>query len=196
MPPKRIQRRQLHMPNIRPSMESLRASLSWCRHTSTRCVSVLAEEEINDVHSIETQVVEKAHNSDNSDDDEVEDKDDLTLPETEDNRSYDNILSKITKNGQKEMLEQNRMLLKLLFEQQADLKEEWTRMGFNSTTAEPQTDWRVPSISSKSLWWLTPYDFVEKPQSWISSLKHYGETFPKTRSQSSQVCSDFFRHLD
>jgi hypothetical protein len=37
-------------------------------------------------------------------------------------------LSKITEDDQKEMLEQNRMLLKLLFEQQAEWKEEKTRM--------------------------------------------------------------------
>jgi hypothetical protein len=37
-------------------------------------------------------------------------------------------LSKITEDDQKEMLEQNRMLLKLLFKQQAEWKEERTRM--------------------------------------------------------------------
>jgi len=61
-------------------------------------------------------------------DNEDEDQDDSTLQEGEDNRGRDDILSKITEDDQKEMLEQNRMLLKLLFEQQAEWKEERTRM--------------------------------------------------------------------
>jgi hypothetical protein len=76
----------------------------------------------NSNNSVETQVHEDTRDPDDEDDD------DSTLPETEDNRGRDDILSKITEDNQKEMLEQNRMLLKLLFEQQAEWKEERTLM--------------------------------------------------------------------
>ena len=124
MPPKRIQRSQLRVPNMRASIESLRASLSRITPLPTGRVSVLPEDEINDDDPAETQVHEEARDPE----DEDEDEDDSTLPEAEDNRGRDDILSKITEDDQKEMLEQNRMLLKLLFEQQAEWKEERTRM--------------------------------------------------------------------
>jgi len=77
--------------------------------------SVLPVDEINDDDPAETQVHEEARDLD--DEDEDEDEDDSTLPEGEDNQGRDNILSKITEDDQKELLEQNRMLLQLLFEQ-------------------------------------------------------------------------------
>jgi len=71
---------------------------------------------------VETQVHEEARDRDD------DDEDDSTLPETEDNRGRDDILSKITEDDEKEMLQQNRMLLELLFEQQAEWKKQRTRM--------------------------------------------------------------------
>jgi len=80
----------------------------------------------NSNNPFETQVHEEACNP--HDKDEDEDEDDSTLPETEDDRGRDDILSKITEDDEKEMLQQNRMLLKLLFEQQAGCKKERTQM--------------------------------------------------------------------
>jgi len=113
------------MPNMRASIESLRVSLSRITLIPKGRVLVLPEDDINDDDSAETQVHEEAHDPD--DDDEDEDEHDPTLSEGEDNRGRDDILSKITKDNQKEMLEQNQMLLKLLFKQQADWKEERTQ---------------------------------------------------------------------
>jgi hypothetical protein len=124
MPPKRRQRSQLRVPNTRASSESLRASLSQITPSPTGRLSVLPEDEINNDDPAETQVHEEARDPEYEDQEE----DDLTLPEGEDNRGRDDILSKITEDDQKEMLEENRMLLKLLFEQQAQWKEERTRM--------------------------------------------------------------------
>ena len=81
MPPKRIQRSQLRVPNTRASIESLRASLSRITPIPTGRVSVLPEDEINDDDPAETQVHEEARDPD----DEDEDKDDSTLPDTKDN---------------------------------------------------------------------------------------------------------------
>jgi len=95
-------------------MESLHASLSRITPISTARVSVLPEDEIDDDDPIETEVHEKAYHPDN----EVEDKeeDDSTVPEVDDNCGGAYILSKITEDNQQEMLEQNRMLLKHLFD--------------------------------------------------------------------------------
>jgi len=114
------------MPNTCASIESLRASLSRITPIPRGRVSVLPEDEINDDNPAKTQVHEETCDLDNEDEDK--DKDNSTLPEGEDNRGRDDILSKITKDDQKEMLEQNQMLLKLLFKQQAKWKEERTRM--------------------------------------------------------------------
>jgi len=113
------------MPNTRASIESLRASLSRITPIPTGRVSVLPDNEINDDDLAETQVHEEARDPD--DEDEDEDEDDSTSPEGEDNRGRDDILSKITEDDQKQMVELNWMLLKLLFEQQAEWKEERTR---------------------------------------------------------------------
>jgi len=110
------------MPNTRVSIESLRASLRRITPIPTRRISVLPEDEINDDHPAETPVHEEARNSDNED--EHEDEDNSTLPEGEDNGGRDDILLMNTEDDQKEMLEHNRMLLNLLFEQRAEWKEE------------------------------------------------------------------------
>ena len=60
-----------------------------------------------------------------SDEDE-EDNEQLAHPEPE--TDTDNVLSMITDDDNKEMMAQNRLLLKLLFEQPAEWKEERTRM--------------------------------------------------------------------
>jgi len=124
MPPKRIQRSQLRVPNTRASIESHRASVSRITTIANGRVSVLPEDEIDDDDPAETQVHEEARDPD----DEEEDEDNSTLAEGEDNRGRDDILSKITEDNQKEMLEQNRMLHKLLLEQQAEWRQERTRM--------------------------------------------------------------------
>jgi hypothetical protein len=95
-------------------------------HIPTGRVSVQPEDEINDDYPAETQDHEEAHDPDNEDEDE--DEDDSTLPQSEVNRGRDDILTKITEDDQLEMLEQNWMLLKLLFKQQAEWKEERIRM--------------------------------------------------------------------
>jgi hypothetical protein len=114
------------MRNTRASIESLRASLGRITPVLKGRVTVLPEDEINDDDPAETEVHEEAHDPD--DEDENEDEEDSTLPEGKDNRGRDDIVSMITEDDQKEIFELNRMLLKLLFEQQAECKEERTRM--------------------------------------------------------------------
>jgi hypothetical protein len=108
--------------NTRASIESFRASLNRITPIPTGRVSVLPEDEINDDYPAETQGHEEARDPD----DKEKDEDDSTLPAGEDNRGRDDILSKITEDNQKEMLKLNRMLHKLLFEQQAEWKEDRT----------------------------------------------------------------------
>jgi len=71
---------------------------------------------------VETQVHEEAREAEDQDGDES------TLPEAADTRGQDDIFSKITEDDQKKMLQQNRILLKLQFEQQAEWNKERTRM--------------------------------------------------------------------
>jgi hypothetical protein len=99
----------------------------------TGCVPVLPEDEINHDDPAMTQVHKEARDPDDEEDDQddstsPDDQDDSTLPDGEVHRGRDDILSKITEDDQKEMLKQNQMLLKLLFEQQAEWKQERTRM--------------------------------------------------------------------
>jgi hypothetical protein len=154
MPPKRIYRSQLHIPNTRASIEPLRASLRRITPIPTGHVSVLPEDEINDDDPAETQVHEEARNPDDEDADE--DEDHSTLPEGEDNRGRDDILSKITKDDKKEMLEHNQMLHRLLFAQQAEWKEERTQMltkfDCSRTTNRPEN----PGNQSKILKMVEP----------------------------------------
>ena len=126
MPPKRTQRSQLRLANMLPSMESFPASLSQITPIPTEHISVLPEDEIDDDDQVETQVHEEARDPDHED--EHEDEDDSTLPETDDKRGRDDILSKITKDDQQGMREHYRMVLKLRFKQHAEWKEDRTRM--------------------------------------------------------------------
>jgi len=128
----------------------------------------------NSNNPAETQLHEETCHPD--DEDEDEDEDESTLPETEDTRGQDDILSKITKDDQKEMPQQNRMLLKLLFEQQAEWKKDEPECFRNSTAAEPPTDRRIPEISPKCIRWLTPHGTAAGRKSWISSSKHQDQT--------------------
>ena len=134
------------MPNTGASIESLRASLSRITPIPKGRVSVLPEDGINDDDPAETHIHEEAR--DPGDEDEDEDEDDSTLPEGEDTRGRDDILSKITKDDQKEMLEQNRMLLKLLFEQQAEWNGEENP---NAHRTRPQPNHRQTGESRKSV---------------------------------------------
>jgi hypothetical protein len=80
--------------------------------------SVLPEDEINDADPTETQVHKETHRS--HDEVEGEYADNSPIPEGEENRGTDDILSNITGDDQKEIFELNRMLFKLLFELQAE----------------------------------------------------------------------------
>jgi hypothetical protein len=108
--------------NRHASIESFRASLNRITPIPTGRVLVLPEDEITDDDPAETQVHEEARDPD----DKEKDEDDSTLPAGKDNRGRDDIISKITEHNQKEMLELNRMLHKLLFEQQAEWQENRT----------------------------------------------------------------------
>jgi len=79
-------------------MKSLPSSLSWIIPSPRHRVSVLPEDEINNHDHVGTHVHDKAH--DPNDEDEDKDEDDSTLPETEDNRSWDYILSHIPEDDQ------------------------------------------------------------------------------------------------
>jgi hypothetical protein len=70
MPPKRIKRSQLRVPNTCASIESLRASLSQNTPIPTGHVSVLLEDQTNDDDPAETQVHEEAHDRDDEEEDE------------------------------------------------------------------------------------------------------------------------------
>jgi len=82
----------------------------------------LPEDEITYNDPAETQVHNEARDPD--DEDKDKDKDDSTLPEGEENRGREDILSKIAEDDQQEMLKPNRMLIKLLFEQQPKWQDE------------------------------------------------------------------------
>jgi len=112
------------MCNTRVSIESLQASLSRITPIPRGRVSVLPEDEINDDDPAETPVDDEARDPDNKD----EDEDDSTSPEGEHHPVRDDVFSKISEDTQMEMLEQNWMLLYLLLEQQAEWREERTRM--------------------------------------------------------------------
>jgi hypothetical protein len=82
MPPKKIKRSQLRVPDLRASIESLQASLSQIAPISTGRVSVLPDDENNDDEPAVTHGYEEARDPD----DGKEDDDDSTLREGEDNR--------------------------------------------------------------------------------------------------------------
>jgi hypothetical protein len=84
MPPKRINRSELCMPNIREGIESFPASLSQITPIPKSRVSVQPDDAINDDDPAETPVYRQDRHPVNQDEDE--DEDDSTLPESEDNR--------------------------------------------------------------------------------------------------------------
>jgi len=181
MPPKKIQRSQFRVPNTCASVESLRASFSRITLIPTVRVLVLPEDEINHDDPAETQVHEEARDPD--DEDEDEDEDDSTLPEGEDNGGREDILSKITEDDPKEMLEQNRMLLKrLLLEQQAEWNKERTRMLTELDRSRTSDRLENPGNQSKifkkvdPLWYCSGAKdldkFLETLQSNFASHKH------------------------
>jgi len=112
--------------NTRASIESLRASLSRITPIPTGRISVKPEDKINDDDPAGTQLQEEARDPHNEDQDEHED--DPTLPNGEDNRGRNDIFSMITEDDQSEMLQHNRMLLIIQFQQQAEWRNERTRM--------------------------------------------------------------------
>jgi len=126
MPPKRIQRGQLGMPKMRASMESVGASLGQFTPIRMGHILVFPPEEINVEDPNETHNQEETRDLDDKDEDKAEE--DSALPEIEDNHRGEDILSKLTEDDQKETPEQNRMLLKLLFEREADWNEQRTWM--------------------------------------------------------------------
>jgi hypothetical protein len=143
-------------------------------------VSVLLEDEINDVDPTETQAYEEARVSDDSDEDQ--DEDDSTLLEGEDNRGRDDILSKMTDDNQQEMLEQNQMLNTLLFAQHAERKEERTRMPTKLDCSQTLDRPENPGTQSKIFSMVDPLQysggakeldkFLETLRSNFASHKH------------------------
>jgi hypothetical protein len=112
------------MADVRASMESLHTLIGRITPIPTARVSVLPEDEI-----IDDGGNGDAQHHDEEDipsDEDEEDNEEPAHPEPETHTN--DILSMITDDDNKEMMAQNRMLLKLLFEQQADWKEERTRM--------------------------------------------------------------------
>jgi hypothetical protein len=70
MPPKRIQRSQVRVPNTHASIQSLRASLSRIKPIPTGRISVLLEDQMDDDDPAETWVHEEARDPDNESEDE------------------------------------------------------------------------------------------------------------------------------
>jgi hypothetical protein len=110
------------MPSTHASIETLQGSLSRITPIATGRVSVRPQARIIHDDPADSQVYEEARDVDKED--KHNDEHDSMLPEGEDNRGRDDILSKTSKDDQKEMLELNRMLLKLLFQQQVKSKDE------------------------------------------------------------------------
>jgi len=112
------------MPKMRASMESVGASLRQFTPIRMGHILVFPPDEINVEDPNETHNQEETRDLDDKDGDKAEE--DSALPEIEDNHRGEDILSKLTEDDQKETPEQNRMLLKLLFEREADWKEQRT----------------------------------------------------------------------
>jgi hypothetical protein len=82
LPPKRIHRSKLRIPDTRVSIESLRVSLSRNISIPPGRILVPPEQKINDRDSTKTQNHEEAH--DHDDEDDYEDENDSTCPDGED----------------------------------------------------------------------------------------------------------------
>jgi ABC-type Zn2+ transport system substrate-binding protein/surface adhesin len=113
------------MADAHASMESLHTSIGRITPIPTPRVSVLLEDEmIDDGGNGDAQHHDKEEDV-TSDEDEEDDKE----PADRERETHtDDVLTMITDDDNKQMMAQNRMLLKLLFEQQAEWKEERTRM--------------------------------------------------------------------
>jgi len=182
MPPKKALRIPLCMADARVSMESLHTSIGRITPIPTARVSVLlADEIIDDGGNGDAQ----HHDEEDVTSDEDEEDEELAHPEPE--THTDDVLSMITDHDNKEMMAQNRMLLKLLIEQQAEWKEERTRMLAELDRSRPteQNETSEPT-QSKILKMVDPVrycggakeldKFLESQRSNFDSHKHL---FPK-----------------
>jgi len=123
------------MADVHANMESLQPSIGRITPIPTPRVSVLPEDEIiHDGGNGKAQDHDKREEDVLSDDDE-EDDDEPPHPEPE--THTDDVLSMITDHDNKEMMAQNRMLLKPLFEQQVEWNEERTRMLADLDQSQP-----------------------------------------------------------
>jgi len=123
---------------------------------------------------VETQVYVEARDPDNEDEDEYEDG--STLPETDDNRGRDDILSKITEDDQRRCLSRIGCYLNSCSNNTPNGRRTEPECFPKRTAAEPLSHRRIPEISPKPLRWRTPYGTAVERKSWISSLKHYCQT--------------------
>jgi chemotaxis protein histidine kinase CheA len=112
------------MADTRASMESLHLSIGPITPIPTALDSVLPEDEIIDNGG--NGDAQHHDQEDEPSDEDEEDDEEPAHPEPE--THTDDVISMITDDDNKEMIAQNRMLLKLLFEQQAEWKEERTQM--------------------------------------------------------------------
>jgi len=138
----------------------------------TVLVSVLPEDEINDDDPTETQVQDAAHDNDHQDEDN--DKDDSTIPEAKDHWGRHNILKQITEDDEKEMLEHNGMLIKLLFEQEAKWMGQRTRMLTKLDRFRTVDRPVSPGIQSKIFQLIDPlwyYGEARKLDNFLETLK-------------------------
>jgi len=137
----------------------------------------------NSNNPLETQVHEEGCDAD----DEDEDEDDSTLPETEDNCGRDDILSKTTEDDTKEMLEQNRMLRKLPFEQQAEPKVERTRMLSELDRSRGTDRPENPRNQSKILKMVDPLQYCAGAKELDKFLETLRSTLLLTRTYSQEA---------
>jgi len=134
------------MANCQVSMKSLCASFGWITPIPTDCGSIQTQDKINDNDHIDTQVDHVAHNHWDLDNDDHNEE--STFPKVEDSHGQDEILSEINDNNQKEMLEQNIILLKLQFEQQAECNDD--RPGVRAELHHKFSIMRLRSLGNQS----------------------------------------------
>jgi len=116
----------LRLADVRASLEPLQTSIGRITPIPTARVLVLPEVEfIDDGGNGDGQALdEREENVPTNEDEEDNDEPAHSEPETH----TDDVLSMMTDNDNKAMMSQHRMLLKLLFEQQTEWKEEHTLM--------------------------------------------------------------------
>jgi len=158
----------------RMSMESRHTSIGRITPIPTLRVLVLPEDEIiddgancNAQHHDEEEHV--------TTDDDEDDNEDPAHPEPE--THSDDVLSMLNDNYNKEMMAQNRMLLKLLFEQQAEWEEEHTRILAELAPVGLPNGTRIPSqLNRKFSRWSTLCSTLEERRSEISFSSLYTRT--------------------